>query len=409
MPVYNFKGYNSAGKTIHGSREADNPKAVKQLLRRDGVFVTELNEARSAQKKKGVKGQSTSFSLGTPKISTQELSLSTRQLATLIGAGIPLVESLNALVDQTENEQFKSIWSDVKQRVNEGSGFGDALAHHPKAYSTIYVNMVRAGETSGALDIVLRRLADLTESQAALRSKLVGTMVYPIIMLVMSFAVIGILFVFVIPKITQVFESQKVILPIPTRVLIAASNFTMDYWYLIILFLILLVWGFRRFINSKSGRPKWDRFTLNAPLFGPLLRMVAITRFARTLETLLASGVPVLAAFDIVRTILDNAVLADVLEKVRESVKEGESIAGPLKRSGEFPPIVTHMIAIGEKSGQLEEMLDNIARAYEVQVDAKVVALTSALEPLMIVFLGVMIGFVVLAIVLPMLQISSFA
>lgn len=408
MPVYAFKGFDASGRSVSGTRDADNPRAIKQVLRRDGVFLTELSET-GAKTKRSKGKQSRDINLFGGRVSSQELAIATRQLATLVGAGIPLVESLIALIDQIEHEHFKSVMADVKQKINEGASFGDALAGHPKIFTGLYVNMVRAGETSGALDVVLNRLADFTESQAELRSKLVGTMVYPAIMVVMSGVVVGMLFVFVIPKIAMIFESQKVALPLPTRVLIAASAFAKDYWMLAIPTVVFALWAFRHYINSSKGRAKWDRFTLKVPLFGPLVRMVAITRFCRTLATLLASGVPLLNAFDIVKNVVQNSLLMEVIEEARDCVKEGESIAAPLKRSGQFPPIVTHMIAIGEKSGQLEQMLGNVARSYEVQVDARLQAMTSMLEPLLIVFMGLIVAGIVLSILVPMLQISSFA
>lgn len=409
MPVYAYKGYNAAGKVVHGTRDAENPKLIKQLLRRDGVFLTELRETG----KKGASGQGEearrSFQLKFERITSQDLATATRQLATLVGAGIPLVDSLVALIDQIDNGMFKSVWSDVKQRVNEGAGFGDALGSHPKVFTGLYINMVRAGESSGALDVVLNRLADFTESQAELRAKLVGTMVYPVIVVLMAISVIGILFVFVIPKISKIFEAQKVALPLPTVILIGSSHFIQNYWFLMLPAMIGGVVGFNRFIHSKRGRPWWDRFLLDAPLFGPLIRMVAITRFCKTLSTLIGSGVPLLAAFDIVKNVVENTVLMKVIEDARDAVKEGENIAAPLKRSGEFPPIVTHMISIGERSGQLEEMLGKIAHSYEVQVDARLRGMTSIIEPIMIVFMGVIVAFIVFSILLPMLQISSFA
>jgi general secretion pathway protein F len=408
MPVYAFKGYDAGGKAVSGQRDADSPRTIKQLLRRDGIFITEL--AEHGQKKEGgfLKAE-VKISFLQERVSSQDLAVATRQLATLVGAGIPLVDSLVALIDQVEHQRFKSVWADVKQRVNEGSSFGDALAAHPKVFSGLYVNMVRAGESSGALEVVLSRLADFTESSAELKSKLIGAMVYPIIMMFVATVVVGILFVFVIPKITALFESQKVVLPIPTRVLIFASSTARDWWFVILPAVIGAIIGFRRYIRTTSGRTRWDRFTLDAPIFGPLVRMVAVARFARTLGTLVGSGVPLLAAFDIVKNVVQNTILLSVIETARDAVKEGDSIAAPLKRSGQFPPIVTHMIAIGERSGQLEAMLNNVAKSYEVQIDTRVRTLTSVLEPVMIVFLGTVVGFIVFAILLPILQISSFA
>jgi len=407
MPVYAYKGYNNLGKTITGTRDADSQRSLKGLLRKEGVFLTELKEARPAKKQRATKTfNMTAF---TERVSARELAVATRQLSTLVGAGIPLVESLSALVDQVENQVFKSVWSDVKQRVNEGAGFGDALGTHPRVFTKLYVNMVRAGETSGALDVVLMRLADFTESQADLRAKLVGTLIYPIIMIFMAVVVTAILFVFVIPKIALIFEAQRQALPLPTVILIGMSSFITDWWMLLIPSIVGFIYGIRGYFRSERGRPKWDRFVLRAPIFGPLVRMVAITRFSKTLGTLISSGVPLLTAFDIVKAVVQNNTLMEVIETCRDSVKEGESIASPLKRSGEFPPIVTHMIAVGEKSGQLEEMLNNVAKSYEVQVDARLQALTSLLEPILLVFMGVVVAFIVFSILLPMLQVSSFA
>lgn len=407
MPVYAYKGMDSAGKSVSGNREADNPKAIKVLLRRDGVFLTDLKESGPTVKKK--KGTSSSFNLKLfqERVSTQDLAVATRQLSTLVGAGISLVESLTALIDQVENQTLKAVWAAVKQRVNEGAPLAEAMAEHPKVFTGLYISMVRAGETSGALDVVLDRLADFTESQAELRSKLVGTLIYPVIMLLMAIGITGMLFVFVIPKITKIFESQKMALPLPTQFLIGVSNLMTDYWLVFALILGLGIYFFRKYIRTEKGRPKWDKFLLTVPVFGPLIRMIAIARFCKTLGTLMASGVPLLTAFDIVKNVVQNTVLLEVIETARDCVKEGDSIAGPLKRSGHFPPIVTHMIGIGEKSGQLEPMLNNVAHSYEVQIDSRLRAMTSLLEPLIIVLMGVVIASIVFAILMPILQMSS--
>lgn len=411
MPVYAYKGFNAAGKNIADTRDADNQRALKQILRRDGIFVTEIAEVGIKAKDEAKGSRSSAFPVLerlNQRVSPQELAVATRQMATLSRAGIPLVESLVALVDQIDHEYFKTVWSDVKSRVNEGAGFGDALSAHPRIFSGLYVNLVRAGETSGALDIVLERLADFTEAQAELRSKLVGAMIYPLIMMIMAFAVTAFIFIVVVPRITAIFESQDVELPLPTRVLIGVSEAALNYGYILVPLLILGLFLATRFFRSEKGRPLWDRFVLNVPIFGVLMRMVAVTRFSKTLSTLLASGVQLLVAFDIVKSVVQNTVLVEVIETARDCVKEGDSIAAPLKRSGQFPPIVTHMIAIGEKSGQLEQMLSNVAAAYESQVDARLRAMTSILEPVIIVVMGVVVLFIVLSVLLPMLQMASF-
>lgn len=406
MAVYAYRGFDAQGRAVTGTQDADSARSIKASLRRDGIFLTELSESHSSNERKSFGAR---FRVRGSRVSAQDLAVATRQLATLIEAGIPLVDSLNALIDQIESPEFKGIWAEVKQKVNEGAGFGDALNIHPRVFSGLYVNMVRAGETSGALDIVLGRLADFTESQADLRSKLIGTMVYPALMVVMANLVIAILMIFVIPKISRLFLAQKVALPLPTRVLIGMSTLLKEYWFVFFPAIGLAIWGFIRYINSTNGRLWWDRVLLDMPLFGPLVRMVAITRFAKTLSTLIGSGVPLLGAFDIVKNVVQNTTLLAVIETARDCVKEGESIAAPLKRSGHFPPIVTHMIAIGEKSGSLEEMLANISRSYDVQIDSRLRALTSVLEPLLIVVMGVVVAFIVFSVLMPMMQISSFA
>jgi len=269
------------------------------------------------------------------------------------------------------------------------------------------VNMIRAGESSGALDVVLVRLADFTEGQALLRNKIIGAMLYPAIMMVVGIAIVGILFVVVIPKVTKIFEDMNVTLPWTTRTLIALSAFARDYWYVLLVGLPALAYGARRWVRTARGRAWWDRTQLRAPVFGDLLRMLAISRFAKTLATLLASGVPLLTAMDIVRNIVSNTLLSDTIEKARDAIREGESIAAPLKRSGQFPPLVYHMIAIGEKSGQLEEMLLSVADSYETQVNVRIGALTALLEPLIIVAMGAVIAFVAFSILMPILQINT--
>nr|ADD93371.1 general secretion pathway protein F [uncultured marine bacterium MedDCM-OCT-S01-C143] len=409
MPIFSYKGYSREGRAMAGTLEAENSKVLKVQLRRDGVFVTELKESKTKKRGKGAEGRTNIFAGLNEGVSALELAVATRQLATLVGAGIPLVQSLTALVDQIEAPRFKAVWADVKTRVNEGVGMGDAMAAYPRYFSNLYVSMVRAGESSGALEIVLERLADFTESQADLRGKLIGAMIYPMIMVVVAIAVVAMLFTVVVPKIATVFESQKVALPLVTRVLISLSEFSQDYGGWILLFAPVLIYGFRRYIASKRGKPVWDRFVLGVPYFGPLVRMVAIARFSKTLGTLISSGVPLLKAFDIVQAVVQNHALMAVIGAARDAVKEGESIAQPLKRSGQFPPLVTHMIAVGEKSGQLEEMLNNIAKTYDSQVNTRLQGLTSVLEPILLVGMGVVVAFIVFAVLIPMMKLTSLA
>jgi len=413
MPVFEYTGLTEAGKNVRGIRDAESSKVLRQILRKDGVYLT---EARAAEAGAAVGEQKTGLArevdigamLGFSGVSSQDLAIATRQLATLIGAGIPLIDALTALVDQIEQPRLKRIMGAVKQKVNEGASLADALREHPKVFSDLYVNMIRAGESSGALDVVLVRLADLTESQAQLRNKIIGAMLYPAIMVVVGIAIVGILFVVVIPKVTKIFDDMNVALPWTTRILMGVSTCARDFWYLTLVALVALVFGTRRFVRTARGRAWWDRTQLRAPIFGPLIRMLALSRFAKTLATLLASGVPLLTAMDIVRNIVSNTLLAGVIDNARDAIREGESIAAPLKRSGQFPPLVYHMIAIGERSGQLEEMLQNVAKSYEAQVEMRVGALTSLLEPVMIVAMGGGVAFVVFSILMPIMQLNTF-
>jgi general secretion pathway protein F len=404
MPVYDYKGLNQAGKTVKGSQDAESQNALRALLQGRGVFVTEVSEARAGG---GSKKGEVDFGKMLQFVGLRDIAVLTRQMATLLRAGIPLVECLRALTDQAEKDELKRALSDIKSKVNEGSSLAKALADHPKLFSDLFVNMVRAGESSGNLDVVLERLTDFLEGQMELRSKVISAMIYPILMTVVGLAILAFLFAFVIPKVTQIFEDQGAALPFVTRLLIGTSDVVSGGWFIILPAAFLSAWGFRRWKNSEEGRPKWDRFVLKLPVIGNLVRLIAVSRFSRTLGTLLNSGVPLLQALDIVKNILGNTRLIEVIEEVRVNVREGESIAQPLKRSGEFPSLVTHMIAIGEKTGQLEDMLENVAESYDQQVSLRIDAATTLIEPLMIVFMGIAVGFIVFAIMLPILQLNQ--
>jgi general secretion pathway protein F len=413
MPVYEYRGFDAGGKTKKGMLEADSPKTLRALLRKDGVLLTEVFESGKKGKEKGkeksISQRDVDFTemLGV-RVSLEEVAVATRQLATLLGAGIPLVECLTALVEQVENKGFKRILSDIKKRVNEGQALHLAMEAHPKVFTGLFINMVRAGESSGALDLVLMRLADFAEGQSRLRNKIMSAMMYPFIMVLVGLGIMVILFTVVIPRITLVFKNANAQLPLQTRILIWVSEFARDWWFIAIPAFIVGVILFRRWLKTPKGRAFFDRRALKAPIFGELIRMLAVARFARTLGTLLSSGVQLLAALDIVKNIVNNTVIAKALEDARESIREGEAVAAPLRRSKEFPPIVIHMITIGEKSGQLEGMLMKVAESYEAQVEARVGILTTLLEPLMILIMGGVVGFIVFSILMPILQLNQF-
>ena len=416
MAVFEYKGLNAAGKSVNGLKEADSARTLRTLLKKDGVFLTDVlgqSDGKGSTKKSG--GSSGSVmnkevnlrKLAGGRINTDDIAIMTRQLSTLLGAGVALVEALTAMVDQVEKEQLKRVISDVKQRVNEGSSLGDALQNHVKIFGNLFVNMIRAGESSGALDSVLLRLAEFTEGQARLRQKIVGTMMYPVIMMVIGGGVLILLMTVVIPKVTKIFDDMKAALPWTTKLLIFVSNTLSNYWFIIVPgFIGSIIW-FNWWRQSEKGKPVWDRWSLKIPVVGPMIRMLSVARFSRTLATLMKSGVPLLNAMDIVKNVVTNSVMSDVIEKAREAIREGESIAAPLKRSGEFPPLVYHMVSIGERSGQLEDMLVNVADSYESQVNVRIGALTSLLEPMMIVMMGGVIAFVAFSILMPILQMNS--
>lgn len=430
MPVFEYRGLSEAGKQVSGMLEADSAKTLRAMLRKNGVFLTDVlgqvdgarggSPGAAAKATKGARGASAAEQAGKAlsrdinigklargRISTEDIAIMTRQLATLLHAGVTLVESLTALVDQMDKERFKRIISDIKARVNEGSSLAAALEAHPKVFNPLYVNMIRAGEASGALDAVLGRLADFTEQQAKLKQKVTATMMYPAIMLIIGVGIMALLMTVVVPKVTKIFTSMKVTLPWTTQLLITVSNAMQDWWFVIFPALIGGIIGFVSWTKSKRGKPTWDRWVLRIPMFGSMIRMLAISRFTRTLATLLKSGVPLLGAMDIVRNVVTNDVLQKVIENARDSIREGESIANPLKRSGEFPPLVHHMIAVGERSGNIEEMLLNVADSYENQVNVRIGALTALMEPLLIVGMGLVIAFVAFSILMPILQLNS--
>jgi len=405
MPVFSYKGMDAAGKKTSGIVDADNVKSARAKLRKMQVFPTEVTEGGRV----GGKSVSGGFDIKKyfQKIKVADTASMTRQLSTLMNAGVPLVDSLSALVEQIENPQLKSTLSEIREKVREGARLADAMKGYPKIFNDLFINMVHAGEVSGALDTVLLRLADFTEGQARLNRKVKGALMYPIIMGLVSTILLCFLLVFVVPKITAIFEQNKAALPLPTKVLVGLSHFVAGYWYIVLAVVIILYVAYNRFKAKPSGRLFIDKQRLKMPIFGPMFRMIAVSRFCRTLSTLTSSGVQLMPSLDIVKGVVDNVVLVKVIEETRNSVKEGESIAEPLRRSGQFPPLVTHMITIGEKTGELEAMLERVADSYDDQVDTTVSTLTTLLEPLMIVVMGGVVGAIVVAIMLPILNLTS--
>jgi general secretion pathway protein F len=324
-----------------------------------------------------------------------------------VKARIPLDEALAALIEQTDDNRLKGVLSQVRESVNEGKSLAEACRRFPKVFSPIFTAMISVGEASGNLDLVLNRLAAFAESQQGLRNKVLGALAYPAFMAIAGVGITIFLFAFAVPKITEVFAGSKMALPTLTVVMIAISDFMASNWILVVGALLGVFFLFQWYVGTAAGRAWWDAFSLKIPGFGKLRRMIAVSRFARTLATLIGSGVQVLEAIDIVKDVVDNTVIRQALIESRDSISEGKSIAGPLKASGQFPPILTHMIAVGEKTGELEEMLNVVSDAYDSQVDNAISSMTRLLEPLMIVLMGGIITLVALSIFLPMLQMND--
>lgn len=406
MPVFDYKALGAGGKSNRGIVDADNIKAARLKLKKLGLTVVEIGE-KSSSGPRGAAGSAKSGGLFAPGVSVKDISMMTRQLASLVKANIQLVEALGAMVEQSEHPVIKLTLSQVRQDVNEGASLSKAMSKHPRVFDNIFVNMIEAGEASGTLSMILLRLADLKDAQMRLRSKIIGGMTYPALMLGVGMILMIAIFTFVLPQLKTVFESMNKTMPPMTVFIMATSDIVVTYWYLII---AAAVGGFMLFLNwkkSKKGKASWDAIQLRLPVFGSLIRMIGVTRFTSTMATLLGSGVPILNAMTISRNLVGNTLLEKAIENARENITEGQSIAGPLAKSGQFPPLVIHMIAIGEKTGELPAMLANVAETYEEQINGKIEGLTSLLEPLMIIGMGGMVGFIVLAVFMPLLDLSN--
>ncbi|MFM8269837.1 MAG: type II secretion system inner membrane protein GspF [Pseudomonadota bacterium] len=404
MAIFEYKGVAADGRSTKGTVDADSSKTARQKLKQRGIFISEIKE-RTGEKK----GQSKSAISFGGSVKSKNLTLMIRQLATMVKARIPLDEALEAVVEQTDDPNLKSVMSQVKASVNEGKSLADSCKMFPKVFTAIFVAMIQVGEASGNLDLVLVRLANFAEANQAMRQKIIGAMTYPIFMMIAGTAITIFLFAFAVPKITEVFAGSNMALPQLTQIMLSISNVISTYWFFIIVFIVCSFFLFKAWISTEAGRAKWDAIALKTPGVGKLVRMIAVSRFARTLSTMLGSGVQLLDAIDVVKEVVDNAVIKKALIQSRDSISEGHSIAGPLKASGEFPPILTHMIAVGERTGELEEMLNVVSDAYDSQVDAAIQSMTRLLEPLMIAVMGGVIALVALSIFMPLLELNNLA
>lgn len=403
MPVFEYKGLSVEGKDARGFIDADNLQSAKLKLRRSGIFPVEISE----ETRKKADGESAAVRGILRRVKKQETTVFTRQLATLLTAGLPLMEALSATIDHIDDPLLKKAITRIREDVREGKSLADAMKMHPRVFTGLYTNMIQAGEASGALDIVLARLADFQESQVRLRNKLWAAMTYPIMMLFIGAGVLIFLFSFVIPQVTKVFEDIGQALPLPTLMLISISDFFRLYWWAVVGGIFAVSFAIAKYVKTPQGKARYDRLILRVPMFGKTIKLIAISRFARTLSTLLASGVPLITSMDIVQAVVNNSVLSKVLEDAKERVREGEALSEPLRRSGMFPSMVIQMITVGERSGELEGMLAKVSEAFDNEVDTTVSGLTALLEPVMILVMGVIVLFVVLSILLPIFEMSQ--
>jgi general secretion pathway protein F len=412
MPVFEYKAIAKTGRATKGVIDADSPAAARRKLRELELYPTEVGEAAAGQQAEAapaveaLPGRVPKRPGGFGRVSIRDVALMTRQFAVLLQAGMPLVEALSALIDQTSRPRLKRAIYDIRDKVKGGGTLADALARHPRVFSQLYTNMVRAGEASGALEQVLVRLADIEEHQAKVRARLISALTYPAFMAMFAVGVITFMMLVIVPRLTQIFAKQKHELPVITKVLIRTSHFIGSYWWLIALaaFGVLALW--RMWVATESGRMRWDRFKLQAPLYGTLHLKLITARFARTLGTMLQSGLTMMKALDVVKTVIGNRVIEEAMADVKAGVRRGKDLAQPLREADLFPPMLVHMVDLGQRSGEIETMLLKVADTYDDDVRLAVDAMVGLLEPVIIVFMGIFVGFLVLSILLPILSMS---
>ena len=396
MPVFEYKGTTAEGNHTSGSLQAENLQQAKIQLKKDNIFIFEIKN-KSEKKKEQLN------ILSRKKVDIKTLCIMTRLLATLIKSNVPLVDSLTTIIQQTSHSVLTPALVQIRNQVNEGISFHKALGQYPKIFNTTYISMCEAGESSGTLDIILLKLAEFTENQAELNNKIRSALAYPLLIIVFTFCVVLFLFTYVIPKITTLFESENLI-PWHTALIISISQNLIHFWPQLLIGSGVFVFLFHRWTKTKKGRQKIDTLYLKLPLIGKIIRSTAISRFSRTLATLLKGGVPMLTAMDIVQNVAKNTVLKQAIKNAQSNIREGEPIARPLQESGQFPPMTIQMIKIGEKTGELEDMLVKISDTYDFQVNTEVNALTALLGPAMIMLMGGVVAFIVFSVMTPIMQ-----
>ncbi len=406
MPVYEYKALNEKGKKVSGIITAEGPTSARLKLSRDRIYPIEIKEVRQSRKDSFVDMLSSRFA-GLGRINPAEVSASIRQLSTLIYSGLPLVDCLGALIEQTEQKQLKKIFIQIREKVVEGESLSKAMSEHPSVFSPIFVNMVRAAETGGALDLILKRLADFLEQKLKIQKKITSAMTYPLFMVMVSIVILVFLMSFVMPKVVGIFRGMELALPWTTRALIWVTDVLRNYWWLLLIGVGILVTGLSFWINTDKGTIIWDKLRLKAPFVGKLHLKAVIARFTRTLAILLRSGLPLVQALETARLTAGNKLIEEAIRDTAVKIGEGADFATPLQKTGRFPPLVVQLIRAGEQSGELEEMLEKAAEVYEDDVEASLSSLTSILEPLIILVMGGVVGFIVMAILLPIFEMSG--
>ncbi|MFH0930948.1 MAG: type II secretion system F family protein [Candidatus Zixiibacteriota bacterium] len=395
MPIFEYKGKTLAGTTVSGELKAKDRNELEKLLRSNKILVSSVIKKPSSIK----------LSFGMKRVKKVQISRFTRQFATMIGAGLPMVQCLEILAQQSESAELRKVIGQVKESVQAGTTLAEALSKHKKIFDDLYVNMVDAGEIGGALDTILIRLAAYREKADALVRKVKGALIYPSVIFIVAIGVTAAMLTFIVPVFAKLFSGLGAELPGPTKFVLGLSHFLRSNFITGLIFLVLLAIGFKFYSRTDKGHLLIDKILLKLPLIGELLRKSAISRFTRTLGTLLSSGVSILEALDITAKTAGNKVIQNAIKKSVISIAEGETITQPLKETGVFPPMVTQMISVGEKTGGLDDMLNKIADFYEEEVDAAVSAITSIIEPVVIIFMGVIVGGILISMYLPMFDI----
>ena len=408
MATYQYVAKDALGKVITGTSEAENEQILVRRLREKGFWVQKVNPARAAARQQTQARAGGGFAAGFGRVGGRDLAVFCRQFATMIDAGVSLVRCLSVLEEQSGSARLRGIIREIQAAVESGETLSRALSRWPRIFNNLFVGLVRAGEVGGVLDETLNRLATFMEENERLKRKVKSAMTYPVLVLIFATGVVVGMVTFVLPQFVAVFKDLGITdLPGPTKILIQVSNFMTSKWYMVIGGTMLLFVSFSQYIHTRIGRRHWDWARLKAPVFGKLNHKIAIARFSRTLSTLLVSGVPILQALETVAASVDNEIISDAIMASRAAIREGEQIGDPLQRSGMFPPMVVQMVAIGEETGSLDAMLSKIADFYESEVDATLAGLTAALEPILIVSLGFIVGFIVISMFMPLMHAIS--